>query len=125
MAALEFTDDAIEDLTKLDGSVLPRALKKLVQIESNPESGIPLGRGLTTFRKAVVGNRDWRIIYRIEKDGSVVVVWVIASRTDDECYAEAVKRFEASGQTDTQPLVEAISWLRGSALRKAERIIEG
>jgi mRNA interferase RelE/StbE len=40
----------------------------------------------------VVGDRDYRIVYRVEPDGSVVVVCVIARRGDDEVYQLAVSR---------------------------------
>lgn len=48
--------------------------------------GSKLGGKLTTFRKLVVGDRDYRIVYRVEPDGLVVVVGVIGRRTDDEVY---------------------------------------
>jgi mRNA interferase RelE/StbE len=54
--------------------------------------GSKLGGNLTTFRKLVVGDRDYRIVYRIDPDGSVVVVWVIGRRTDDEVYQLAIAR---------------------------------
>ncbi|MGH3684006.1 MAG: type II toxin-antitoxin system RelE family toxin [Pseudonocardiaceae bacterium] len=46
--------------------------------------GSKLSGNLTTFRKLVVGDRGYRIVYRVDPDGSVVVVWVIGRRSDDE-----------------------------------------
>ena len=41
-----------------------------------------------------MGDRDYRVIYRVESDGSVCVVWVIGKRVDRECYDLAVARLE-------------------------------
>jgi mRNA interferase RelE/StbE len=129
MASIELTTDALEDLLELDGSVLPRVLKKLVMLEQDPEAGRPLGRrsksDLTTFRKVVVGDRDWRIIYRIEEDGTVVVIWVIAARSDDEVYSEAVRRIETSPESQKVILVDALEQLTGGRRRRASEIYPG
>lgn len=126
MAEIQLTDDAVEDLVGLDGSVLPRVLKKLIHLEDNPLVGDLLGKrsksDLTTFRKLVVGNRDWRIIYRANDDGSIVVVWVIAGRSDDECYDEAKRRVEKVGTPETMLLLDALAQLSAAASRRARRI---
>lgn len=97
MAKVELTSDAREDLRDLDGSTRVIVLKALRKLETKPEKrGEPLGGSklgnLTTFRKLVVGDRDLRIVFRVEPDGTVVVVWVIARRVDDECYELALSR---------------------------------
>lgn len=126
MARVVFTDPAVRDLESLDGSVLGLVLKKILRLESEPAAGYPLGSragtNLTGYRKVVVGNRDWRIIYRTEDDDTVVVVWVIAARTDDECYAEAAKRISDSDQVKKLEMLDVIEQLRGSKARKVERI---
>lgn len=87
--------EAVEDLEDLDGSSRKLVFKALRKLETDPmERGAPLGSTLTTFRKLVVGNRQFRIVYRVEADGTVVVVWVIASRVDSECYELAMARLE-------------------------------
>ena len=104
MAQVVLTAEAREDLRGLDGQariIVARALKKL---EVEPEKrGVPLGAkaggDLTTFRKLVVGDRDYRIVYRVEKDATVTVVWVIGRRTDDECHRLAVSRLKAQGSS--------------------------
>jgi mRNA interferase RelE/StbE len=45
-----------------------------------------------TFRKLVVGDRDHRIVYRVDSDESVVVVWVIGRHSDGEVYHLAMSR---------------------------------
>jgi mRNA interferase RelE/StbE len=97
MAEVRLTEDAREDLRDLDGAVRVIVFKALKKLQTEPEKrGSPLGNklggNLITFRKLVAGDRDYRIVYRIDPDGSVVVVWVIARRSDDEVYHLAMSR---------------------------------
>lgn len=125
MAEVRFTLDAVDDIVRLDSSVQPRVLKKILHLEKNPEAGQPLGtRGrtqLATFRKLVVGNRDWRIVYRIEgMDGDLVVIWVVANREDDAVYQEAANRLHGMAEPATVGFEAFIDRLR----RRARDIIE-
>lgn len=97
MAEVWLTEDAREDLHDVDGAARVIVLKGLKKLEREPEKrGSPLGSklsgNLTTFRKRVVGDRGYRIVYRVDPDGSVVVVWVIGWRSDDEVYHLAMSR---------------------------------
>jgi mRNA interferase RelE/StbE len=97
MASVQLTEEAREDLLDLDGSTQKAVARGLKKLRTEPEKrGAPLGRraggNLTTFRKLVVGDRDYRIIYRVDPDGTVVVVWVIGRRSDDEAYQLALAR---------------------------------
>lgn len=97
MAEVRLTEDARDDLHDLDGAARIVVFKGLKKLRTEPEKrGAPLGNkasgNLTTFRKLIVGDRDYRIVYRVEPDGSVVVVWVIARRSDEEVYQLAVSR---------------------------------
>ncbi len=94
MAEVRFLDPAVEDLQRLSPEVAKRVLKKLLLLEENPKAGAPLGGPLTGYRKLVVGNRDWRIVYRETADGDVEVceVWAVGARADDEVYREAAAR---------------------------------
>ncbi len=98
MARVLLTAEAREDIRDLDGTARKVVLKALKKLEEDPgKRGSPLGSqdaNLITFRKLVVGNRDYRVIYRVERDGTVVVVWVVARRADRECYATAIGRLE-------------------------------
>ncbi|MHA6624010.1 type II toxin-antitoxin system RelE family toxin [Pseudonocardia sichuanensis] len=113
MAKVQLSEEAVEDFQDLDGAaqrVVAKALKKLA---TDPHlRGQPLGsraRGdLTTFRKLVVGNRDYRIIYRIEPDGSVVVVWVIAKRADSEAYELAMSRLRLHADATVRELAGSL-----------------
>lgn len=93
MARVELLPEAQEDIAGLDGSVRPLIFKKLKKLAANPEAmGHPLGGELTGFRKLVVGDRQYRIVYRVEPNGDIVVVWVVASRVDSHCYELAKAR---------------------------------
>lgn len=95
MARVQLTEGAKEDLRDLDGSAQKLVIKAMAKLEENPgQRGQPLGGGLKTFRKLVVGDRDYRIVYRVEKDGTVVVIWVVAKRADDYCYELAMSRLQ-------------------------------
>lgn len=114
MAVVRLTSEAREDLRDLDRAERKIAAKGLKKLEDEPEKrGTPLGAGkkgdLSTFRKLVVGNRDYRIVYQVEPDGSVCVVWVIAKREDQVVYELAVSRLKLYGErTDLAAELERI-----------------
>ncbi|MGH3752899.1 MAG: type II toxin-antitoxin system RelE family toxin [Pseudonocardiaceae bacterium] len=97
MAEVRLTEDTREDLHDLDGAARVIVVKGLKKLQAEPEKrgsrlGSKLSGNLTTFRKLVVGDRGYRIVYRIDPDGSVVVVWVTGRRSDDEAYHLAMSR---------------------------------
>lgn len=105
MARVELTEEAREDLADLDGSARAIVLKALGKLRNNAsQRGAPLGSrpagDLTGFRKLIVGNRDYRIVYRVSADGNVTVVWVIAKRADNEVYDMAVARLRLHPQSE-------------------------
>ncbi len=91
---VELTDDAVADLARyVETDVFPRLLAKLVRLEEvGKDAGQPLGRDLAGWRKIVVGDRNWRIIFTTDPDETVATVWVIGDRADDAVYAEAQSR---------------------------------
>ena len=114
MADVFLTDEAKGDLATLDQSTRVLVFKGLKKLADEPgKRGAPLGSrrtgGRTGLRKLVEGNRDWRIVYRVEKDGSVCVVWVIGKRADDEVYDQAMARLgqyrSATGVVDIERLL--------------------
>lgn len=104
MAKVQLTAEAKEDLRDLDGSAQKLVFRALKKLEVHPEQrGQPLGShsgqgNLTGYRKLVVGDRDFRIIFQVDHDGTVVVIWVIAERADDRCYELAVARLKTYQQ---------------------------
>lgn len=89
-----------KNLQGLDGAARKLCVKERNLKESPEQRRAPLGSratgDLTTFRKLVVGDRRLRIIYRVEGGNTVVVVCVIAQRSDDRCYEIARARLETA-----------------------------
>lgn len=98
MAAIVFTDAAIDDLRRLGPSVAPRILKKILLLETDAHAGRPLARDLATYRKLVVGDNTWRVVYRVDDSGEAEIceIWAAGARSDAEVYAEASARVEAA-----------------------------
>jgi mRNA interferase RelE/StbE len=101
MTDIRFTNDAIDDLRRLGPEVVPRVLKKILLLETNPLAGQPLGADLTGFRKLVVGNNTWGIVYRIGS-GAVEIceIWAVGARADAEVYVEAMARVRAAAEAN-------------------------
>jgi len=114
MARVVLTDEAREDFRDLDGSTRRVVAKGLKKLEDEPaKRGEPLGAGkggnLTTFRKLVVGDRAYRIVYRVEDDDdTVTVVWVIGPGSDDECYHLAVARLKLYSDPAKAALIQQL-----------------
>jgi mRNA interferase RelE/StbE len=118
---VELLDEAVADLAKLsEGGKLPLFLKKLVEIEKNgAQAGAPLRKGLVGWRKLTVGNRNWRIVFRVDGAGEVATVCVIGDREDEECYHEASRRAKEADHADAVSLAESMLGLVGN--RKARK----
>ncbi len=111
MAVVKLLREAAEDVRDLDGSAQVLVLKALEKLKTNPEQrGQPLGStvagNLTTFRKLVVGNRDYRIVYRCLDENRVAVVMVVAKRADNEVYELAVSRLRLHEDPEMRQLAE-------------------
>lgn len=114
-SSVRLLPEAADDVRALDGAARKLVLGALKKLEESPElRGAPLGSKanaqseLTGFRKLVVGNRAYRIIYRVRDDGSVVVVWVVGARADDEVYRIARARVAAYADPARRALLQAI-----------------
>ena len=70
----------------------------MLLLERDPYAGEELHGDLIGWRKLVVGNRDWRIIWRATSDdtGAIVVdiaeVWAVGARSDAAVYREMAER---------------------------------
>jgi len=113
---VELIDDAVADLAKhAESGKLKLFFKKLLEIEAKgPQAGEPLGRDLVGWRKLTVGNRDWRIVFRVDKAEAVATVCVIGDRDDGVCYEEAKLRAERLDNDDAASLAESMMELLGS-----------
>lgn len=119
---VRLTSAALEDLEnfrrKGDPQVIRWALKKCLLLERNPEAGEALSGPLAGYRKIVVGDRDWRLVWRVTHDdtGAMVVdvaeVWAFGAREDSAVYEEMRQRVATLGDSPhTIPLAEALAEL--------------
>lgn len=112
---VRLTDGAVDDLQNLfkaDPQIVRWALKKMIQLERDPNAGDPLLGGLIGYRKITVGDRDWRVVWRVEQDEvgdyliEVAEVWAVGYRKDSEVYTEIRQRIADAGST---PKTKALS----------------
>lgn len=94
---VELIGEAVEDLVGYARSGnIQLFLKKLVRLESiGAQAGEPLGRSVMGLSKIVVGDRDWRIVFRMSDDEQAATILVIGDRDDSACYETAARRLEA------------------------------
>jgi len=77
---IEWTEDAIKDLQKLDKFLAQRILKKVTWFSQHFDDVIPepLSGDLLGTYKFRIG--DWRVVYTIEKD--IIVVHALGHRRE-------------------------------------------
>ncbi len=98
-------DDLERLLRKRDPQVVRWAFKKMIHLEQNPEAGDALLAGLMGWRKLTVGDRDWRLVWRVTHDdtGAFIVdvaeIWAFGARSDAEVYTEMEDHIAAAPQT--------------------------
>jgi mRNA interferase RelE/StbE len=108
------TTGAVEDLERLDGAALVWALKKMLLLETSSEAGEPLMGNLIGFRKLLVSDRDWRIVWRPttnDRGGTVIEVsevWAVGARSDNDVYAEMSARLAAAPKTPSLKSLSAV-----------------
>ncbi len=94
---VRFLPGAIDDLRALerrDPQIVRLVFAKILLINENPYAGEPLLGGLVGFRKLVIGDRHWRIVWRIADDGGIEIaeVWGVGARQRAAIYAEIEER---------------------------------
>ena len=116
---VEFTGQAFDDLVGYAKTGnLPLFIKKLLRLEDvGNAAGLPLGRGLTGWRKIVVGDRDWRIVFKTDPAETVATIWVIGDRDDNACYEEALRRVQAAGENQPEAISLAATMFQLSQTR--------
>lgn len=123
---VRLTDDAVEDLRtlfKADPQIVRWALKKMIQLERDPGAGDPLLGGLIGYRKITVGDRDWRVVWRVVRDEAgdfrieVAEVWAVGCRKDSEVYAEIEQRVADAGSSPKAKALTEVLELFGKQAR--------
>jgi len=116
--------DDLESLLKKDPQVVRWALKKMLLLERDPHAGAPLLGSLVGWRKLTVGDRDWRIIWRVTTDESgtititIAEVWAVGARSEAEVYQEMDARVAAAETSpSTMALAEVIEMMGRHANR--------
>lgn len=93
---VRLTRESKKDFDNLDGSVKKVVLKKLVQLESNPFIGKPLGNkagiDLAGYFKLYVSRKGIRIIYKIVEQKLIISVISIGQRENLSVYYLAYLR---------------------------------
>ena len=124
---VRLTAPAFEDLERLlkkDPQIVRWALRKMLLLERDPQAGDPLLGQLVGWRKLVVGDRNWRIVWRVTTDnaGAVTItiaeVWAVGARSEAEVYEEMSARVAAADQTpSTMALAEVVELIGRHAAR--------
>lgn len=124
-AYVRLTGPAVEDLARLvrqDPQLARQALKKMILLERDPRAGDPLLGALIGFRKLTVGDRHWRIVWRVTADDSgrhvveIAEVWAAGARSAGDVYAEMNARVRQLPDTPaTQALADVIHLLGRAA----------
>lgn len=114
---VRLTEDAVSDLYRLqrkEPRVVRAVFKKMLLLERSPLAGQPLLGALVGFRKLVVGNRHYRIVWRVthEDSGTRVLeiseVWALGARSDAEVYEEMKARV-ATLRSEDRPELHSLA----------------
>ena len=99
---VEYLPEAVKDLKNLDGSqrvLVQKAIKKVSQNplpENEGGYGKPLGNhnktSLAGFLKVKLRGAGLRIVYKLIRTETEMLVVIIGARADDEVYEQAQKR---------------------------------
>ena len=99
---IEFLDEALNDLRKLDGSVKVQVLKGIRKVSQNPLPtnqggyGKPLGSksnsNLTGLLKIKFRDLGLRVVYKTEIINGIMKIIIISARSDNEVYRQAELR---------------------------------
>jgi mRNA interferase RelE/StbE len=120
---VEMTEDAVSDLRRYAASGnLSLFLKKLLRLEDvGQDAGLPLGGGLSGYRKIVVGDRAWRIVFTTDTEETVATILVIGDRDDAACYQDAQRRVDALSQRRPETVSIAAAMFQLSEMQRAEK----
>ncbi len=120
---VELIREAVEALNRyVAAGNLSLLLKKLLRLEEvGKDAGLPLGRELTGWRKIVVGDRNWRIIFTTDPDGTLATVWVIGDRDDASCYQEAQRRVKRVSRSNPDAVSLAATMFQLNQMQRTSK----
>jgi mRNA interferase RelE/StbE len=113
-------------MVRADPQAVRWCLKKMLLLERNPEAGEPLLGDLIGFRKLTVGDRHWRVVWRVTHDatGNLVVdvaeVWAAGARSDGQVYEDMRRRIASLG---TSPKAQALTHVLDLLGRAGEGLV--
>lgn len=118
-AWVRLTEAVLDDLRTLahrDPQIVRWCLKKMLLLERDPMAGEPLLGGLVGFRRLVVSDRHWRIVWRVTEVSAgetlidIAEVWAAGARAEAEVYQEMERRLQALGDSPrTRQLHEVVA----------------
>ncbi len=123
---VEVIPEVIDDLEAVKKTGRIREfLAKLIRLEDGgADVGEPLGhRGETNptgWRKIVVGDRNWRIVFRMTSP-DLALLGVVGDRADAECYLELARRLGPGRASQTLSLAVALTLVFAPKRKKARR----
>jgi mRNA interferase RelE/StbE len=98
--------------------------KNFLLLERNPNAGAPLLGQLIGWHKLTVGDRRWRIVWRVTTDAvlgqviEIAEVWAVDSRSESEVYAEVRDRIanlpDSARTTSLVDVVNLLEYASGS-----------
>ena len=104
---LAFLPEAVKDLKSLGGNQQILVLKAIKKVQTNPLSayeggyGKPLGnkngKNLAGFLKIKLRDAGIRVVYKLVRTETQMLVIVVGARADDEVYELADKRIQKHG----------------------------
>ena len=126
---MRLTEPAIDDLHALarkDPQIVRWCLKKMLLLERDPMAGEGLLGNLIGFRRLVVSDRHWRIVWRVVDDEAgptmidVAEVWAAGARAESEVYLEMEQRIGTLGDTPVARQLHDVVALLGRTARGIE-----
>lgn len=97
---IEYAEEVLDDLLRLDGSVLKEACNRLKKINGNPYCGEELqdkyGMDLTGCRKEYFDGTRMRVVWEpfgaLNENGYLAKIWSVGPRKSVDAYHRAFKR---------------------------------
>lgn len=101
---VEYTEDALDDLAHIDTSARKVIVKTILRVAENPLPrseggyGMPLGnkRGmnLTNLMKIKLLKLGYRVVYKLKRTESSMLIIVVGIRAEEEVYRMAYERMK-------------------------------